>query len=102
MLSGVDTCRQATAIVTVPAGEATYVVVSCFNEGTIQVYRADPALALVSTITVGRGPAAMAVSPDGRRIYVANYLDDTLAIVDAVAGSATEFRVVMRMGEPRE
>lgn len=102
LLSGVDTCRQATALVVVPAGDETFVVVSCFNDGTIQVYRADPALALVATVSVGRGPAAMALSPDGSRIYVANYLDDTLAIVDAVAGAATQFRVVMRMGVPRE
>ncbi|MBK9070164.1 MAG: beta-propeller fold lactonase family protein [Myxococcales bacterium] len=102
LLSGVDTCRQATAIVVAAAGEETYVVVSCFNEGTIQVYRADPSLSLVATVSVGRGPAAMAISPDGGRIYVANYLDDTLAIVDTVPGSPTQFRVVMRMGVPRE
>ena len=67
-----------------------------------RLYRADPSLSLVATVSVGRGPAAMAISPDGGRIYVANYLDDTLAIVDTMPGSPTQFRVVMRMGVPRE
>ena len=36
-------------------------------------------------IPVGRAPKGLAISPDGRRLYVANRTDDTISVVDTVA-----------------
>jgi YVTN family beta-propeller protein len=37
-------------------------------------------------LAVGRGPTAVAVSPDGRRAYVANTFSDSVSVVDLEAG----------------
>ncbi len=40
---------------------------------------------VTSRIPVGRNPRGLAISPDGRRLYVANRLDDTISVID-IAG----------------
>ena len=37
---------------------------------------------VVARIAVGRNPRGIALSPDGRRLYVANRLDDTIGVID--------------------
>ena len=37
---------------------------------------------VVATVPVGRTPDGIAISPDGRRAYVANYGTDTVSVVD--------------------
>ncbi len=39
--------------------------------------------AVTGTITVGAGPIAIAVSPDGTRVYVANNADNSLSVIDS-------------------
>jgi YVTN family beta-propeller protein len=36
-------------------------------------------------IPVGRAPKGLALSPDGKRLYVANRMDDTISVVDTAA-----------------
>ena len=36
---------------------------------------------VLETIAVGRGPQGLALSPDGRYLYVANQLDDTISVL---------------------
>lgn len=38
---------------------------------------------VIARITVGHDPRGMALSPDGRRVLVANRLDDTISVIDA-------------------
>src|SRR5499427_10124222 len=38
---------------------------------------------VTSRIPVGHNPRGVALSPDGRRLYVANRLDDTISVIDA-------------------
>jgi DNA-binding beta-propeller fold protein YncE len=52
-------------------------------------------------VQVGRGPYGVAMSPTRKRLYVSNFLEDTLAVIDLTPGSATRNRVVLRIGEPR-
>jgi len=40
---------------------------------------------VAARIPVGRNPRGLALSPDGRRLYVANRLDDTLSVIDTHA-----------------
>jgi YVTN family beta-propeller protein len=37
---------------------------------------------VTARISVGRNPRGLALSPDGKRLYVANRLDDTLSVID--------------------
>jgi YVTN family beta-propeller protein len=41
--------------------------------------------AVVGTIAVDRGPAAVAVHPAGGKLYVSNYIDGTVSVIDLVA-----------------
>jgi YVTN family beta-propeller protein len=43
---------------------------------------------VAARIPVGRAPKGLALSPDGRRLYVANRMDDTLSVVDTAARRA--------------
>ena len=51
------------------------------NNGTISVYD-TVAQAVVKTIEVGLHPSAMALSPRGRRLYVANANSDSVSVID--------------------
>ena len=54
---------------------------------------------VVQRIGVGRSPRGMAVSPDGRSVYVAEALDDAVSVIDV----ATRKRVrVLGLGGPQE
>jgi YVTN family beta-propeller protein len=46
----------------------------------------EPAHTLLNTIPVGKEPHEVAVTPDGRKAYVANVGDDSLSVVDLAAG----------------
>src|SRR5205807_3975516 len=37
----------------------------------------------------GRGPAAVSVTPDGSRVYVANEFSNTVAVIDAATNTVT-------------
>jgi YVTN family beta-propeller protein len=42
---------------------------------------------VTSTVEVGHGPSAIAVSPDGARVYVANEYDDTVSVIDTATSA---------------
>lgn len=80
-------------------GERAYV--SCFPEG--QVWVVDPEAKFVeAVIDAGRGPHALAIAPGRKRLYVTNYLEDTIAVVDLTPGAGTENRMILRLGHPRQ
>jgi YVTN family beta-propeller protein len=51
------------------------------NNGTISVFDTVTQM-VVKTIEVGLHPSAMALSPDGRRLYVANANSDSISVID--------------------
>jgi YVTN family beta-propeller protein len=58
-----------------------------------------PTQFVVARIPVGRNPRGLAVSPDGRRVYVADALDDAVSVIDV----ASRRRVaVIPLGGPTE
>ncbi|HMF76210.1 MAG TPA: alkaline phosphatase family protein [Bryobacteraceae bacterium] len=59
------------------------------NNGTVSVYDTH-AQAVVSTIQVGLHPSAMALSPDGTRLYVANAESDSISIVSTGNNAVTD------------
>jgi sugar lactone lactonase YvrE len=63
----------------------------------------DPQGGVVEAISdVGRGPQALAVSPQRQQLYISNFLEDTLVVVDLTPGSPLENRVALRLGRSRQ
>jgi DNA-binding beta-propeller fold protein YncE len=100
-LAGVELCPQASNVAVAEIDGREHVYVACFSDG--QIWAIDPRGAVVDAIIdVGRGPHAVVVSETRRKLYVSNYLEDTVAVVDLVPESPTENRVVLRLGHPRQ
>ena len=53
---------------------------------------------VVTRIAVGRNPRGIALSPDGKRLYVANRLDDTIGVIDTGTDSII---ATLDLGGPR-
>jgi DNA-binding beta-propeller fold protein YncE len=99
--AAVEICREASGVVAADLGAGDRAWVTCFGAG--QLWAVDPVRgeAHMAT-TVGRGPFAVKVAASRKRLYVSNFLDDTIAVLDVEPGSPTENRVVLRIGIPRE
>ncbi|HZT30243.1 MAG TPA: hypothetical protein VFA33_10195 [Bryobacteraceae bacterium] len=54
---------------------------------------------VAARIPVGRNPKALALSPDGTRLYVANRLDDNISVIDTSSRTVT---ATIGLGGPRE
>lgn len=101
LVGAADICRQASSLTIVDSGDGERAYLTCFQDG--QIYVIDPRGhgRVEDIITVGRGPYAVAAAPGGQRLYVTNFLEDSIAVVDLTPGSPTRNRVVLRIGEPR-
>jgi len=53
---------------------------SNFGKNTISLISVSDG-SVLATIAMGRGPQGLALSPDGRYLYVANQLDDTISVL---------------------
>jgi len=97
----VDVCYGPTRIAAHDSGRGQRLFVNCFEGG--QIFVIDPGLmAVEAVIEVGAGPAELVFSPTDRTVaYVAGFADNNLSVLDLVPGSATEYRVVQRLGFPR-
>jgi hypothetical protein len=93
-----DVCREASTLTVQDSGDGLRVYLTCFADG--QVYVVDPRgiSTVEDIITVGRGPYAVAGAANRKRLYVTNFLEDTVAVIDVDPGSATRNRVVLRIG----
>jgi DNA-binding beta-propeller fold protein YncE len=100
-IGATDICRQSSTLAVMDAGDGERVYVSCFQDG--QVYVVDPrGLGTVEQIiTVGRGPYSVVAAPNRKKIYVTNFLEDTIVVVDASPTSTSYNRVVLRIGDVR-
>jgi YVTN family beta-propeller protein len=67
-----------------PDGSILYVA----NFNTVSVI-ATATNALIATIPVGSGPVGVAVTPDGRKIYVANSESNTVSVISAATDKVT-------------
>jgi len=101
-----DICREASTVAVLDAGDGERAYVTCFQDG--QVYVVDPTgqSRVEDIITVGRGPYASATitgknGPGRKLLFVSNFLEDTIAVIDVTPGSARRNRVVLRIGTPR-
>lgn len=101
LLGAVDLCREAATVDIVSSPDGERAIVTCFREGLMYVARIDGAPRLEAVTLLGRGPAAAVVSDSLQTLFVANYLEDTIAVVDLAPSSPRRFQVVMRLGVPR-
>jgi len=94
-----DICRQASTLDAIDTGDGERVYITCFSDG--QLYAIDPRgqTSVDNIITVGRGPYAVKASASRKKVYVSNFLEDTIAVIDVAPGSKTRDRVVLRIGE---
>jgi DNA-binding beta-propeller fold protein YncE len=101
LVGATDICRQASTLAVADSGDGERAYVTCFQDG--QLYVVDPrGLGTVEDIIlVGRGPFAVAAAPNRKKIYVTNFLEDTIAVIDVAPGSKTRNRVVLRIGDQR-
>jgi YVTN family beta-propeller protein len=77
-----------------PDGTKLYIVTANGTEqGTLQVV--DPvAGTILDSIMLGDSPAGIAITPDGRQIYVSNQVDDTVSVIDTATDGVTATIVV--------
>ena len=73
------------------ASAAPKAYVGNFKDDTVSVIDLD-AVAVVATLPVAAGPHGMAVTPDGRKVYVAGDGASTLTVIDA-AGDRVAGRI---------
>jgi len=112
-----DICRQASTVAVFGTGENERAYVTCFQDG--EVYVVDPRgqSQVEDIITVGRGPYSVVVTtyqvedpmdptvPKKKiprsLLFISNFLEDTIAVVDVTPTSPSRDRVVLRIGKPR-
>ena len=54
---------------------------------------------VMARIVVGKNPRGEAMSPDGKRLYVANRMDDTLSVIDTASNRSVE---TLDLGGPKD
>lgn len=97
----IELCSSASNLSVGDFGQGERVYVACFREG--QVWAINPVSGIVEAIVdVGRGPQGIALSAANQQLFVTNFLEDTIAVVDLTPGAATENRVVLKLGRTRQ
>ncbi|NVB84896.1 MAG: hypothetical protein HOV81_41385 [Kofleriaceae bacterium] len=100
LLDAEDICRNAGQIALVPTATSDIIYVTCFQDGQLYVVEAANSVWLTDIITVGRGPYDLVAAPGRGRIYVTNFLEETIAVIDTKPDSPTRNRVVLKIAEP--
>ncbi|MEO7734067.1 MAG: hypothetical protein ABIY55_24095 [Kofleriaceae bacterium] len=102
-IGGIDICRQASTVTVLDNGDGERAYVTCFLDG--QIYVVDPRNLTQpeDILLVGRGPYSVVGATKGTRklLFVSNFLEDTIAVVNVTPGELTYNRVVLRIGTPR-
>jgi hypothetical protein len=99
-LGTVEVCEQPGSLTVVDAGDGEVVGVPCFVNG--QVWFIDAAtLDIMAVEESGRGPSGIVSARTRNKVYVGNYADDTLSVIDIAPDSPERYRVRLRLGDPR-
>jgi YVTN family beta-propeller protein len=69
------------------AGPPGTIYVTMYGDDEITAFD-QPTFAVLSHIKVGKGPAILLATADGKKLYTANWLDNTISVVDVAAGSS--------------
>ena len=99
VIAATDICRQASNLTALDSGDGEKVYLTCFSDGSMYIVDPSGQSSVADIVTVGRGPYAIAASAVHKKLYVTNFLEDTIAVIDVAPGSPTRNRVVLRIGE---
>ncbi|MEO8704341.1 MAG: YncE family protein [Kofleriaceae bacterium] len=100
-LAVVDICRQASTVAVADTGDGERAYVTCFQDGQLYIINPNGIGQAEEIVLVGRGPYSVVAAPGRKKLYVTNFLEDTIAVLDLAPGSPTRNRVVLRIGTPR-
>jgi YVTN family beta-propeller protein len=100
-VAGTDLCREASNMAVADVGDGTKAYVTCFRDGEVYVIDTAPDPEVEAIVTVGRGPFGIAVSAVRQKLYVTNFLEDTVAVIELDPTSEHRFQVVLRIGVRR-
>ncbi len=94
----IEICGQAANVAVADLGRGERAFVSCFSDG--QIWVIDPVGQIVEAmIAVGKGPHAVVIANDRKRMYVGNFLESSVSVVDLEPGSTSEYRTVLRLSK---
>ena len=99
-LGGTPICRNASQAQVVDSGDGDRVYVSCFDDGTVWVIDPRDGINVDAVVEAGRGPYALAVAPTRNKLYVSNFLEQTVSVIDISPSSMVRNHVVLRIGIP--
>ncbi len=100
LLGQLTLCEQPVQVAVADFGAGLRAYVPCFASGRVGVTRPE-LRTLEAVISVGAGPIGVAAAPGRKRVYVTNFAEDTIAVIDAKPGSPTQNRAVLELGRER-
>jgi len=98
LVGATDICREGSMLDVMDSGDGDRAYLSCFSDGTIYVVDPRGLSQVEDIIQTGRGPYAVTGVPARKKLFVSNYLEDTVAVIDTTPGATTMNRVVLRIG----
>lgn len=96
-----DICQEVSTATLLDSGDGPRVYLACFQDGEVYVVDPSGAVSQENIITAGRGPFSIAAAPTRDKVYVTNFLEDTISVIDESPTSVTRDRVVLRIGVPK-
>ena len=99
-IAAVDVCLNAEQLAPVATQDGERVLVTCFQDGELDIIDPRGLGSLADAIQVGRGAYAVAVAPTRNEAFVTNFLEETISVIDIATDSPTHDRVVMKIGVP--
>ncbi|HET9622518.1 MAG TPA: hypothetical protein VFP84_14195 [Kofleriaceae bacterium] len=74
---------------------------TCFDDNVIYVIDPTGSTSVEDIIPVGRGPFAIVAAPKAQLLFVSNFVEDTISVIDVNPTSPNRNRVVLRIGTPK-
>ncbi len=96
-----DICREASELTVLDSGDGDRVYLTCFEDGEMYVVNPEGTSTVEAIETVGRGPYAIAAAPTRNKVFITNFLEDTISVIDTTPGSENRNRVILRIGQPK-
>ena len=100
VLATLEVCAQPATLAVAQVGGRRLGWLPCFGTGQVQIIDLDR-MTLLATTDAGRGPHGVVAAASRKRVFVSNYAEDTIAVLDAEDGTPTQHRVVLHLGRLR-
>lgn len=95
MLCGCGSSSAGASMATPEAGPPGTIYVTMYGDNEITAYD-QSTHALLAHIPVGKGPAVLLATPDGKKLYTANWSDNTISAVTIATSRATSIPLAGR------